>query len=313
MPTLAGSPLRRPIGSTGLSVYPFGIDGSIFGWAAGFDATIEVLTEFAAAGGTLISTADHYAGGRSEIMIGAWLERQPRRDYVIATKVGRHPDAPGLSAVSIRSAVDASLERLRTDYIDVLAFDGDHRETPLEESLTAVAELIARGSVGHLALSSYTGRRAVEAMQTAVRLGLPAPEVLISEYSLMERERYEGELSPVAEGYELGVLARLPLASGYLRGDFRTREDLPASPMFASALRYVGRRGNRVLGALEDVSHEVGENIGRVALAWVLSKAQISAVAVRAKDGAQLLDLIDNARLPLLKPEQIAQLDKASS
>ncbi|BDI22192.1 aldo/keto reductase [Herbiconiux sp. L3-i23] len=313
MTTIAEAPLRRSIGPTGLSVYPYGIDGSVFGWSAGYDATIEVLSEFAAAGGTLISTADHYAGGRSEIMIGAWLERQHRADFVVATKVGRHPDAPGLSARSIKDGVDASLERLRTDYIDILSFDGEHPETPLEESLTAVAELIARGSVGHLALAAYSGKRAVEAMQTATRLGIPAPEVLVAEYSLMERSVYEGEVAPVAEGYELGVIARLPLASGYLRGDFRTREDLPSSPMFAAALRYVGRRGNRALAALEEVSHEVGENIGRVAIAWVLSKAQISAVAIRAKDGAQLLDLIEGARLPLLNRQQIAHLDRVTA
>ncbi|MET0589763.1 MAG: aldo/keto reductase [Naasia sp.] len=312
MDSVAFSPARRPIGSTGLSVYPFGIDGSIFGWAAGFEATVEVLDEFASAGGTLISTADHYAGGRSEVMIGSWLASQRRGDFVLASKVGRHPDAPGLGARSIKNAVEASLERLRVDRIDLLSFDGDHPETPIEESLTAVGELIAEGKVGHLGLSEFTGRRAVEAMQTAARRSLPSPEAIIAEYNLMERDRYEGDLASVAEGYELGVIARLPLASGYLRGDFRSRDDLPTSPMFAGALRYVGRHGNRVLAALEAVSHEVGENIGRVAIAWVLSKPQVAAVAVRAMDAPQLLDLIAGARLPLLDASHIARLDKVS-
>jgi aryl-alcohol dehydrogenase-like predicted oxidoreductase len=309
---LAESPIRRPIGATGLSVLPYGIDGSVFGWAAGFDQTVEVLDEFAAAGGTLISTADHYAGGRSEIMIGAWLARQQRSDFVVATKIGRHPDAPGLSPSSIRIAVEASLERLRTDYIDVLSFDGEHPETPIEESLGAIADLILQGRVGHLALAGYGGRRSVDVMQVASRIGLPLPEVLVSEYNLMERSAYEGEVAPVAEGYELGVIARLPLASGYLRGDFRTRDDQPVSPMFQGALQYVGRRGNRVLSVLEDISLEVGENIGRVSIAWVLSKPQIAAVAIRAKDGPQLLDLIQGARLPLLEPRHIEALDRVT-
>ncbi|MFD1712994.1 aldo/keto reductase [Amnibacterium flavum] len=312
MDGIAEAPLHRMLGSTGLTVLPYGIDGSVFGWAAGYDATVEVLDTFAAVGGTLISTADHYAGGRSEIMIGGWLAGQRRQDFVIATKVGRHPDAPGLSAYSIREAVSASLERLRTDYIDVLSFDGDHPETPLEESMTAVSELITEGRVGHLSLASYTGRRAVEAMQTASRLGLPSPQVLVAEYNLMERSRFEGEIAPVAQGYELGVIARLPLASGYLRGDFRTRHDLPSSPMFAGAMRYVGRHGNRVLAALESVSQDVGENIGRVAIAWVLSKPQVTAVAIRAKDGPQLRDLIEGASLPMLNRQQIALLDRVS-
>ncbi len=308
----AFTPARRAIGPTGLRVFPFGIDGSVFGWAAGFDQTIEVLDEFAAAGGNLISTADHYAGGRSEIMIGRWLASQERSDYVVATKVGRHPDASGLGRATIRAAVEASLDRLQTDRIDILSFDGDHPETPLEESLTAVSELIAEGRVGHFALSEFRSRRAVEVMQTAARRSLPSPVALVAEYSLMERDDYEGDLAAVAEGYELGVIVRLPLASGFLRGDFRSKDDLPASPMFAGALRYVNRHGHRVLHALEGISHEVGENIGRVAMAWVLSKPQIAAVAVRAKDSAQLLDLIAAARLPLLDEAQIARLDKVS-
>ena len=306
------APALRPIGSTGLLVYPYALDGSIFGWSAGYEATLSVLDTFAGLGGNLISTADHYAGGRSEVMIGSWLAKQRRDDFVIATKVGRHPDALGLSPASIRAAVDASLERLRTDRIDVLSFDGDHPETPLQDSLSAVAELVAQGKVGHLALAQYSGRRSVEAMQAAARVGMRGPQALVTEYSLLERSHYEAEIAPVAEGYELGVIARLPLASGYLRGDFRTRDDLPSSPMFARALQYVGRRGNRILSALEGISHEVGENIGRIALAWVLSKPQVAAVAVRAKDREQLLDLAQGARLPLLDAEQIATLDKIS-
>ncbi|WP_210478816.1 aldo/keto reductase [Naasia sp. SYSU D00948] len=310
---MAPTPLRRQIGRTGVGVFPYGIDGSVFGWTAGFDAAIEVLDEFHAAGGTLISTADHYAGGRSEVMIGAWLARHPRReDVVVATKIGRHPDAPGLSAASIRAAVDASLERLRTEYVDLLSFDGDHPETPLEESLTAIAELMAAGRVRHLSVSDYTGARLIEARRIARTLGLPAPEAVFSEYNLMERRRYETELAPVVESESLGAIARLPLASGYLRGDFRTRDDLPSSPMFAAALRYVGRKGNKVLETLETISHEVGENIGRIAIAWVLSRPGVAAAVVRAKDGPQLLDLLPSVELTLSR-HQLALLDKVTA
>jgi aryl-alcohol dehydrogenase-like predicted oxidoreductase len=228
MESVVPTPVSREIGRTGLGVFPYGVDGSVFGWTAGQDAALEVLDEFNAAGGTLISTADHYAGGRSEIMIGAWLARHPQRErVVIATKIGRHPDAPGLSARSIRAAVDASLERLRTDYIDLLSFDGDHPETPLEESLATVADLMAAGKVHHLSVSDFTGARLIEAGRIAASLGLPGPEAVFAEYNLMERRRYETQLAPVIGGAGLGLVARLPLASGYLRGDFRTRDDLP--------------------------------------------------------------------------------------
>jgi aryl-alcohol dehydrogenase-like predicted oxidoreductase len=313
MSPVAPAPVRRQIGTTGVGVFPYAIDGAVFGWTAGFEAAIDVLDEFAGAGGTLISTADHYAGGRSEVMIGAWLARHPRREQVvIATKIGRHPDAPGLRAGSIATAVTASLERLRTDYIDLLSFDGDHPETPLEESLTAVAELIAAGRVRHLSVSGFSGGRLTEARRVAASLGLPAPEAVFAEYNLMERKRFETELAPVVHDDQLGVLARLPLASGYLRGDFRTRDDLPSSPMFAGALRYVGRRGNKTLEALETISHEVGENIGRVSIAWVLSRPGVAAAVVRAKDGPALLDLMPAVELTLTR-HQLALLDRVTA
>lgn len=312
MNAVAPTPVTRQIGSSGVQVFPYAIDGAIFGWSAGFEATIDVLDEFYAAGGNLISTADHYAGGRSEVMIGSWLDRHHKRnDLVVATKIGRHPDAAGLSARSIEDAVEASLERLRTPYIDLLSFDGDHPETPLEESLTGVAEAIAAGRVRHLSFSEYSGPRLIEALQIAARLGLPAPEAVFAEYNLMERDNYEKRMGPVVQAYDLGVLARLPLASGYLRGDFRTKDDLPSSSMFVGAVKYVGRRGNRVLHALEAVSHEVGENIGRVALAWLLSRPGVAAAVVRAADGPALLDLVPSVALRLER-HHIAALDRAS-
>ncbi|BDZ47614.1 aldo/keto reductase [Naasia aerilata] len=313
MSPVAPAPVRRQIGTTGIGVFPYGIDGSVFGWTAGFEAAIDVLDEFHGAGGTLISTADHYAGGRSEVMIGAWLARQPARErLVLATKIGRHPDTPGLSARNIRAAVDNSLERLRTGYLDLLSFDGDHPETPLEESLTAVADLMASGKVRHLAVSDFSGARLIEARAVAGSLGLPFPEAVFAEYNLMERRRYESEIAPISHAQQLGVLAKLPLASGYLRGDFRSRDDLPSSPMFAAALRYVGRRGNKVLDTLETISHEVGENIGRVAIAWVLSKPGVAAAVVRAKDGPALLDLMPAAELQLTR-HQLALLDRVTA
>ncbi|BDZ47464.1 aldo/keto reductase [Naasia aerilata] len=306
------TPPRRQIGTTGIGVFPYGIDGSVFGWTAGFEAAIDVLDEFHGAGGTLISTADHYAGGRSEVMIGAWLARQPERErLVLATKIGRHPDTPGLSARSIRAAVDNSLERLRTGYLDLLSFDGDHPETPLEESLTAVADLMASGKVRHLAVSDFSGARLIEARAVAGSLGLPFPEAVFAEYNLMERGHFEAEIGPIARTQQLGVVARLPLASGYLRGDFRTRDDQPSSPMFAGAVRYIGRRGNKVLRTLETISHEVGQNIGRVAIAWVLSKPGISAVVIHAKDGPALLDVMPATELHLTR-QQLARLDRVT-
>src|SRR5690554_1527130 len=116
--------LRRVPG-TDLSVHPFAVDGSVFGWASGVEETARILDAMLAYGGNLVSTADHYAGGRSEVMLGSWLASLTDRGSVlVATKIGRHPDAPGLSTRNVVRATEASLQRLETDYVDFLTLDG---------------------------------------------------------------------------------------------------------------------------------------------------------------------------------------------
>ncbi len=302
----------REIESTGVRIFPIGLDGSIFGWAAGHDDTAQVLDLFADTGGSFISTADHYAGGRSEVMIGSWLRRRRRDDVVLSTKVGRHPDAPGLSARSIRAAVDASLTRLGTDYLDFLAFDGEHRETPLEESLEAADALLRSGKVRHLAASGHRAERVREVQELARQGAYPGFSALFVEYSLLEREAYEKDLRPAVLESGRSAFARLPLASGFLTGMFRTRDDVPTSVMFGRATEYLGRRGSRVLDALDTVAAEQGETPGRVALAWVMLQPGIAAPVVRAKDAAQLSELLGAVDV-LLTRHQVALLDAASS
>jgi aryl-alcohol dehydrogenase-like predicted oxidoreductase len=313
MTQVAWTPVSRRIGNTGMAVYPLGLDGSVFGWAADTAATAEAIDLFVGVGGNLISTADHYAGGRSEVMIGSWLRRSQQRDrLVIATKVGKHPDAQGLAADTIRRAVDASLERLSTEYIDLLSFDGDDPTVPLEESLTAVAELIAAGKVHHLSAANWSGERLHEAIRVARRLELTGITTILTEYNLLEREPYESEIAPVAFAQDLGVLARMPLAYGYLLGEFRSRGDRPSSPMFAPALQYVGRRGGRVLAALDDLAWETGASVGQLALAWLLAKPLVAAPVVRVKDAQILLDLLPAVDLDL-SCEQLERLDRVSA
>ena len=308
----ASGPVSRRVGSTGMAVYPIALDGSVFGWATDAKATADVLDLFYAAGGDLISTAAHYAGGRSEIMIGSWLARHDQRDrLVIATKVGRHPDALGLSARAVRRGVAASLERLQLERIDVLGLDGEDPSTPIEETLTTIAELQAEGRVGHLSASGFSPSGLRDAIKVARRLEVPGVMLLLAEYSLLERRLYEEELAPLALNADLGVLARMPLASGYLRGDFRSRHDKPASPMFQGAMRYVNRRGAAVLAVLDEIAAEVGQHVGRVALAWLLSKPGVVAPVVRVPTARALADLLPGAAL-MLTPAQLARLDRIS-
>ncbi len=295
-----------------MAVYPIALDGSVFGWASDAKATSSTLDLFYAAGGDLISTADHYAGGRSEIMIGSWLARHASRErLVVATKVGKHPDAHGLSRASIRRAVDASLERLGTDWVDLLGLDHEDPTVPIEETLTAAHELVLAGKVGHVSASGFSGDGLREAIRVARRLEIPGITTLLPEYNLLEREPYEREIAPIALSQDLGVLPRTPLASGFLRGDFRSRHDKPASPIFAGALKYVNRRGAAVLAVLDGISEEVGQHVGRIALAWLLSKPNVAAPVVRVPTARQLADLMPAANITLT-PEQLARLDDAT-
>jgi aryl-alcohol dehydrogenase-like predicted oxidoreductase len=295
-----------------MAVFPIALDGSVFGWAADAKATASMLDLFYAAGGDLISTADHYAGGRSEVMIGGWLARHHYRErLVIATKIGKHPDNPGLAPDSIRRAVDASLERLGTDYIDLLSFDGEDPSTPIEASLTAATELVRAGKVAHLSASTFSPAGLREAVAVARRLEIPGISTVLQEYNLLEREPYETDIAPIAFAQDLGVLARMPLASGYLRGDFRSKHDRPASPLFTGALRYVNRRGQAVLAVLDQIAFEVGHHVGRVALAWLLAKPMLTAPLVRVPNARGLADLMPASSL-VLTPEQVARLDAVS-
>ncbi|WP_166871147.1 MULTISPECIES: aldo/keto reductase [unclassified Salinibacterium] len=304
---------EREIDSTGVRILPLGLDGAIFGWAAGAEDSVDVLDAFSEAGGTFISTSNHYAAGRSELMIGNWLRDQPDRDrFLIATKVGRHPDHPGLGANSIKAAVEASLERLATDRIDFLSFDGDHPETPAEESLAAAAELVAEGKVRYLSAAGYSGTRLAEVHAIAEAEGYPMFRSVVAEYSLMERDVVEKDLLPVTVPRGISLFAKTPLASGYLSGQFRTRDDLPSSPMFGQAMQYIGKRGNKVLDALEAVAAEHEQIPGRIALAWLLAKPGVIAALVRAKSREQLAEHLGAVAIQLTR-QQMAQLEKAAS
>jgi aryl-alcohol dehydrogenase-like predicted oxidoreductase len=309
------SPAVRPrdVGGTGIIVSPIGIDGAVFGWAAGIDETTRVLDTFAGLGGNLISTADHYAGGRSEIMIGAWLRTvSDRGSVVVETRVGRHPDAAGLSNRKMLRAVENSLSRLGTDYVDFLSFDTEDDQTPIEESLETGARLIAEGKVRFLSASRFSAATIRRVADIADEANGPAFRAILVEYNLMDRAAYERDFQALSVELGRGALARLPLASGYLSGQFRPRDETPRSVLFDDAVKHTGRRGERILAALETVSRELGETQTTVALAWVLLKPGIAAAILRASDADQVQRALGATRVRLER-HQVALLDKASA
>jgi aryl-alcohol dehydrogenase-like predicted oxidoreductase len=310
----AGAPSAlRQIGSSDLHVFPLAMSGNVFGWTADVVSTNAILDEFAAGGGNFVDTADSYAAGRSEIMIGNWMrDRRNRPDMVVATKVGKSADNPGLSARALTASVHASLERLRTGYIDLLYLHVDDDSVPFEETLYAVDELIRAGKVRYFGVSDHTGNRLIEARIASGQMGVAPMVALQNQYNLLHRTEYEGDLARVADRQGLGVMPRFALASGFLTGKYRSRSDIAKNERGAEAARYLSRKGLKVLAALDRIAQSHGVATATVALAWLLSKPNVVAPVASASRFDQVADLVAAASLPLTRA-QIADLDRVSA
>jgi aryl-alcohol dehydrogenase-like predicted oxidoreductase len=216
-----------------------------------------------------------------------------------------------LSSRSIVRATEASLARLETDYVDFLTLDGLDPATPIDETLEAVDMLRRAGKARWLAVSGYPAATVKDINELAASAVYPPIRLVSTAYNLMQRKDYESDLAPLVKQLDIGVLARHPLASGYLMGDLHLLEDPPASPLFADAQKHVGKRGSRVLQALETVAGEHGKPVGRIALGWVLSKPGVVAAAIRINTAEQLFALISAGEVVLTR-NQVAALDHAS-
>jgi len=305
--------VTRVIGPTDLRVFPVAISGNVFGWTADTDATDGILDRFADDGGNFIDTADSYAGGRSEIMIGNWVrDKRNRADLVIATKVGKSADSPGLTRRAIIRSVDASLERLKTAYIDLLYLHIDDTTVDFEETLLAVDSLIANGKVRYFGGSDHTGNRLMEARIASGQLGVAHMNAVQNHYNLMHRTEYESGLAHVAQMLNLGVMPRFALASGFLTGKYRSRSDLGKNRRGSETAKYVNRKGLRVLGVLDEIAETHGCSVATVSLAWLLSKPNVVAPVVSASQPEQVAELTAAARLRLSR-HQLADLDRVSA
>lgn len=305
--------LPRRVGPSALQVFPMALSGTLFGWTADAPTTTAVLDRFVELGGTLIDTADSYAGGRSEIMIGNWMRSRGNRDALtIATKVGKSADHPGLSAPSIRAAVEASLRRLQIERIDLLFLHVDDPNVPFDETLLAVDELIRAGLVGAFGGSDHTGERLLEARIAAGQLGVAHMVALQKHYNLVHRDEYEGDLARVAAQLDVGVLPRFALAAGFLTGKYRSRADLERERRGAEASRYLNRRGLRILHAVDRVAEELGVEPATVALSWLLSRPRVVAPVVSVSAPAQLDAIMAAPRTPLSR-HHLTELDRVSA
>lgn len=304
-------PHRVSIGDSGIDVHPLALGGSTFGWTLSTEQAFDVLDRFAGIGGSLIDTADSYAAGRSESIIGKWMSSRGTRDRVaVATKVGHHPDHRGLSPVDIAAAVDDSLLRLGIERIDLLYFHGDDAAVPLEESLGAVDALISAGKVRAIGAADFAPERLIEARVLAAN-GLPRFQALTTKYNLMERRAFEGAPELVAHAQGLAVLPYFGLANGFLGGQVRRRADVRHDARGERQARYLGRRGHRVLAAIDQVAFAHGVQPATIALAWLLAKPTVVAPVVSASRPEQVDALVAAASVELQRSE-IVELDRAS-
>jgi len=306
---------RRAVAGTGLDVFPIALNAKHFGGAVSEETAVEILDTFSALGGNLIDTADAYGEGRSEQIIGRWMQRRGNRDrLVIATKVGRSVANPGLSAAAITASVAASMRRLCTDRLDVLYLHVDDTEVPFEETLLAVDELIRREMVRTFGLSDHTGTRLLAARVACALLGVAPMTVLQNEYSLLHRSGYEGDLARVAEQQGLAVMPRFPLAGGLLltaAAESRMRAHPPGDGRHSSDGVSFSRRTRRIRAVVGRIADELGVGPGTVALAWLLGRPGVVAPVVSVESAPQLFEVMSAPELRLTR-HHLAELERVS-
>ena len=320
---------KRKLGNSGLEVAPLAFGGNVFGWTVDEPTAFKLLDRFVSSGFKLIDTADVYSkwapgnkGGESETILGNWLRRSGnRRKVAIATKVGSEmaPGRKGLSRAYILRAVEDSLKRLQTDYIDLYQSHIDDAETPLEETLETYAQLVKQGKVRAIGASNYSAERLAQALEVSQQHGYPSYQSLQPEYNLYDRAGYETKLEPLCQRHALGVIPYFSLASGFLTGKYRSEGDVSKSARAKFVKKYLNDRGYRILQALDQVAGRLHSTPAKVSLAWLLARPSITAPIASATSLDQLRDLmeatgleLDRSALELLNQASVYSLTKAT-
>ena len=313
----------RLLGRTGLSISPVVFGGNVFGWTADEKTSFEMLDAFFEAGFNTIDTADVYSawapghqGGESETVIGNWLKRGTvaRDKAVIVTKFG-YPtmgDDKKLKAKWVVEAVDKSLQRLQTDYIDLYLSHFPDDDTPHEETLGALAKLKDAGKVRSIGCSNFSAEQLQASLNAAEKNGLPRYDVLQPEYNLYTRNKFEGPLADLCIAEDIGVISYYALAAGFLTGKYRKAEDAEGKTRGNRMPDYINDRGLKVLAALDEVAAETGESLAAISIAWVAARPGITAPIASATSLKQLEAIIAAGKLNLTDA-QMALLNEAGA
>jgi aryl-alcohol dehydrogenase-like predicted oxidoreductase len=315
----------RYLGRTGLKVSELCLGAMTFGRESSEEVSVQMLDYFVEAGGNFIDTADVYSQGLSEEILGRWLRNKQRDDLVIATKVrfsmGSGPNDLGLSRKHIFSAVEASLRRLNTSYIDLYQVHMWDPGTPLEETLDALHQLVRNGKVRYLGASNYAGYQLQKAIDLSRQMGGEPFSCLQPLYNLLDRS-FEWELLPVCEAEGVGVIPWSPLRGGWLSGKYRrgmqapppeTRiEEAEKQGWSESWAAYANERTWQVIDTLVAIATDVNKTPAQVALNWLLRKSTITAPILGARTMAHLEDNLGASGWSLT-PEQVTRLDAVSA
>ncbi|MCI4324785.1 MAG: aldo/keto reductase [Thermoplasmata archaeon] len=301
--------LLRKLGRSELSVAPLAFGGNVFGWTADEATSFRLLDAFVDGGFNLIDTADAYSswvpghhGGESETILGRWMRDRGRRDdVVVATKVGMEMPGKGqgLSRSHIEASLKDSLARLQTDHVDLYQSHVDDAATPIEETLSAYARLVADGSVRAIGSSNFSADRLTASLAASEAGVWPRYESAQPKYNLVDRDVFEGALEQTCASANVGVLTHSSLAKGFLSGKYRSDPDYAKSPRGAAVQRLLTDRSRRILAAVEAVAGRLDVAPASVAIAWVVGRPTVTAAIASATSVEQLKELMDGATLRL--------------
>lgn len=300
-----------------LAGLPLVLGGNVFGWTADLDTSFAVLDAFYEAGGRMIDTADVYSawvpghkGGESETVLGQWLEsRGVRAEMRIHTKTGMLGAAELYAPERIEQSLARSLERLRTDYLDLYYAHRDYAELPVDEIAAAFAGTVASGKVRAIGASNFDAARLGGALDAAKSGGFAAFSVLQNEYNLVSRAAYPAELQELCTSNGIAMLPFFGLASGYLTGKYRSADDL-AQSVRGTRMTELVTKGAPMLAVMDAIAAEIGASHAAIALAWLRHQPGIPAPIASATRVEQLAHLIEGATLNL-RPDQLAALTAA--
>jgi aryl-alcohol dehydrogenase-like predicted oxidoreductase len=313
----------RFLGSTGLQVSDICLGTMQFLWTTDEPNSFAVLNAYTEAGGDFIDTADVYSrwapglkGGEAETIIGKWMKEKGNRHHIVlATKVrGRMWDGAngeGLSRLHIMRAVEESLRRLQTDTIDLYQTHSPDLNTPIEETMRAMDDLVHQGKVRYVGCSNYNGWQLMEAILVSRQAGIAEYISIQPHWSLVERDNFETHTYPVVKKFNIGIVPYSPLGRGFLTGKYRRNQPPPDSKRFGSVQKILTDKNFDLLDKIEEIARSRNKTAGQISLAWLLTKPNVTAPIIGANNVEQLKDSLGATGLKL-SDDEMSVLDKMS-